>query len=158
MAIYFDNSKPFTDEQISEIELLFGTPLSEEVKQFYLKYGGSEPHIDDANCGVIIEDNDGWQVESVINSVPNYVELKTALLQNYLEYLKGYIVPDIILNNKLDYRTLFPIFNLPNGAVYIVVDGKQKGRIYVADNGDMGLVYSSLNLLEFLTKLYKLPV
>ena len=157
MNISFDKATPFTDEQISKVEVLFGAPLSEEVKQFYLEHGGSEPNIAGGDCGFIIENADGWQTESVIYSVPSYLELETALKQNYLEYLKEYVASASLEGNKLNYKDLFPVFNLPNGAVYIAVSGEQEGKVYTADSGDMGLVYNSADLSQFLSKLYKLP-
>ncbi len=89
----------------------------------------------------MIDDGNGWQTENVIDSVPNYLELEIALRQHYLEYLEEYVNLAALGVNNLSYKDLFPIFNLPNGAVYIAVSGEQKGKVYTADSGDMGLVY-----------------
>lgn len=148
----FNNSKGFLEIELEQIENSVGKPLPVYLRNFYKNYGGAAPIINGKpGCLTVIYSN-GRATTSWIESIDSFETLQVHLsnidslneLAEHFELNSEYVEPE----------NLFPLCNLPNGAVYVAIEGKHNGKVYVADNGDFGIIYHSNDFDQFWNSLF----
>lgn len=152
MQLTFENATKLSLKELLHIEMLFGKDLPEYLKDFYKNYAGATPEIEGKRSCLTITHPKGWTQSNYIENVDDFNSLQIHLsnIQYLLEHAEDFALSD----DYVEPESLFPICNLPNGAVYVAIDGKHKGKVYTADNGDFGIIYHSENFDAFWTSLF----
>jgi SMI1 / KNR4 family (SUKH-1) len=153
MKLRFDNPKGLTETQFEHIEKIIGRPLPYSVKNFYKDYAGSRPTLNGNSSCITITLADGWKTANTFEAIDSYETLK-----NHLSNI-GYLcelAKHFNLNSRyVEPEYLFPLGLLPNGAIYIAIDGMHNGKVYTSDNGDFGIVFHSDSLEQFFESVFE---
>lgn len=153
MQLRFDNSKGLTETELEHIEKIIRRPLPNSVKSFYKDHAGSRPTLNGNICWITITLSDGWTTTNIFEAVDSYETLQKHL--SNIDYLTDHAQHFDLSPQYVEPEYLFPIGLMPNGAIYIAIDGKHNGKIYTADNGDFGIVFHSDNLEKFLESVFE---
>lgn len=145
------NIQPTTEAEIKTVEQTTGLHLTESFKAFILEYNGGIPQHNHEVCSLTIEYEDGYKTSTFVENLISMQEV-TRQWENvgYLEELAAHFE---LTREYVEVEKLFPIANLANGVAYIALGGKHKGKIYIADNGDFGIVYHCASMNDFLANL-----
>ena len=142
-----------TETQLSAVEDLFGTALTPELRTFLKIHAGSKPTVNGGICCFDIRHSNGWKQGSFIERI---VSFETILIQlDCRDYLNEFVVDFGLTSDYVETDYLFPVAELPNGAVLLAVSGKHAGKVYTADNGDFGILLHSESLAAFWASVYK---
>ena len=146
MKIQFEGSIELTENQLDHIESLIGKVIPAQIRKLYKYHSNSVPKINGTRCSCKIHCNDGWIIANFIEKIPSFEELQNDLSDK--EFLEDYVRHFGLTDEYVEVEHLFPFAILPNGGIYIALEGKHKGKIYAADNGDFGITfqYNSFDL------------
>ncbi len=148
----FTNSKGFLEQELTQIENNIGKPLPSYLRTFYKNYGGAIPTINNKPGCLTIKHSNGWVTTNWIEYIDNFETLQVHLSNN--DYLKELAEHFDLSSEYVEPEYLFPLCILPNGAVYVSIDGKHNGKVFVADNGDFGIIYHSTSFEQFWNSLF----
>ena len=153
LELQFVNSIGMTDRELSEVENLFGTGLPPEVRTFLKLQAGSKPTVNGDICCFDIKHSNGWKQSSFIERIVNFESILVQL--DCREYLHEFVVCFGLTSDYVEADYLFPIAELPAGALLMAVSGRHAGKVYSADNGDFGILFHSQSLAAFWASVYK---
>jgi hypothetical protein len=148
----FNNPKGFLDIELEQIEKIIGKTLPFYLRNFYKNHGGANPTINGKPGCLTVTHSDGWVTTNWIESIDSFETLQAHL--SNLDYLKE-LAEHFELNSEyVEPENLFPLCNLTNAAVYVAIKGKHNAKVYVADNGDFGIIYHSNDFDQFWNSLF----
>ena len=147
-----NNPKGFLEIELEQIENNIGKSLPYYLRNFYKNYGGATPTINNKPGCLTITYSDGWTTTSWIEYIDSFETLQVHL--SNLDSLKELAEHFDLSSDYVEPENLFPICNLPSGAVYVAIDGKHNGKVFIADNGDFGIAYHSADFDQFWNSLF----
>lgn len=150
--ISVQDPKPFSKEEISELERLTGLTFSEELVSFFTKYAGGKPKINGKDCLTKIVYEDGLESENYIVKIESFESIRDTW--KYNDYLKEFKVLFKIPDSYVEVDKLIPIIELMSDSIYYASGGIHSGKIYHVDNGDFGISKSADSLEEYMNNLY----
>lgn len=148
----FNNSKGFSEIELEQIENHFGKPLPFYLRNFYKNYGGATPTINNKPACLTITYSNGRATTSWIEHIDNFETLRVHL--SNIDSLKELADHFEVSSEYVEPENLFPLCNLPSGSVYVAIDGKHNGKVFIADNGDFGIMYHSSDFDQFWNSLF----
>ncbi len=150
--ISVQNPKPFTKEQIIELENLTGLIFTDELVSFFTKFAGGKPKIRGKDCFTKIVHQEGWKTSNRIVKIESFDSVRDTWKYNgYLkEFKKHFIIPDSVV--EIEHR--LPIMELMADSIRYVSGGLHSEKMYYVDNGDFGIVKIADSLDDFLKNLY----
>ncbi len=152
MKLRFENANGLTESQIEHIEKRIGRRLPHSIKNYYKNYAGSRPAVNGNSANITISQNDGLANTNIFEAVDSFETLQNHL--SNIDYLTELAQHFNLSSQYVEPENLFPLGLLPNGAIYIAIDGQNKGKVYTADNGDFGIIFHSSNLEMFLESVF----
>ena len=148
----FENIDCTCEKVLSDIEIFVGIELSEELKKLLSNYSGGEPTIQGKPCMIDLTHPDGWTQEYFITKIKSCKSIVDQL--NNLDYLIEYRDHFNISNEYVEIEKLLPLIEVLNGEILISIEGQHKGKLYLADNGDFGIMLIADSLDGFFQKVY----
>ncbi len=150
--ISVQNPKPFSKEEIIELENLTGLTFTDELVSLFTKYAGGKPTIDGKDCLIKILFEDGHKDSNWIMKIESFESIKKTWQYNgYLkEFKKLFEIPDSYVQTEY----LIPIMELISHTIYYASGGMHSGKIYHVDNGDFGILKIADSLDDLMDKIY----
>lgn len=149
--IDFNSPEGLNEQQLQKIAVKYGKEIPAFLQDYLKKYSGSIPTIMGGPCIVEIKVSDTFTDHQAIEKIPGFEELWSQL--DYIDYLNEFASHFALSEQFVNPEFLFPICDLPVSEVYVATEGSHVGKVYVADNGDFGIIYHSNSIDSFFEKL-----
>jgi hypothetical protein len=153
MKVKFENSQELNDLQISLIEKKLLCEIPIDLAEFLRAYSNAIPSINKKPCVFKTVHSDGWEQSNFIERI---ISMEGIILElDDRSTLELYVNSFNLSRDFVEIEYLLP-FALPaNGILYYAVGGNHTGRIYIADNGDFGILIQAIDFKSFWDSVYE---